>query len=116
MFSKVVNEQGSNRSTTATTLLTKMTEEANEFCKMLNEQVATACPSRGAQIYQALQITKHALGEEFQGKRKNNDSASCRARSLARSLARALFLSLLVFQSFSLFFSKRARASSLSLS
>ena len=68
MFSKVVNEQGSNRSTTATTLLTKMTEEANEFCKMLNEQVASACPSRGAQINQALQITQHALSDEFQGK------------------------------------------------
>ena len=91
MFSKVVNEQGSNRSTTATTLLTKMTEEANEFCKMLNEQVATACPSRGAQIYQALQITKHALGEEFQGKRKNNDSASCQIYSRSLALSFSLF-------------------------
>jgi hypothetical protein len=48
-------------------LVKEMTREAKEFCDMLNEHVAAACPLRTVQVNQALQMTRHALGSEFKG-------------------------------------------------
>jgi hypothetical protein len=44
-----------------------MARDAIEFCDMLNDQVAAASPLRTIQVNQALQMTQHALGNEFQG-------------------------------------------------
>jgi len=50
----------------------EISRDAIEFCDMLNEQVAAASPLRKIQVNQALQMTQHALGSEFQGAQFHN--------------------------------------------
>lgn len=49
-----------------------ISRDAIDFCDMLNDQVAAAIPLRKIQVNQALQMTQHALGSEFQGTQSHN--------------------------------------------